>query len=176
MCFFAKKKYVSAIACLKKALYFGPFEWTVTFNLGLIHLTIGQNASAFHFFSASVNINPNFGQTYMYLGITLNRLDDFENACGAFEKALQIEATAETCINYAIVLHNREDHERGFVYFTQFESIWGNMDEEARQKDPQILVSDVTCVKSVMTNVITEPVRVTKGQIQFINIVDLIVK
>ncbi|PRP83735.1 sporangia induced Bardet-Biedl syndrome 4 protein [Planoprotostelium fungivorum] len=138
MCFFSKKKYVSAIACLKKALYHAPFEWIVHFNLGLIHLTIEQSASAFHYFSASVNLNPNFGPTYMYLGITLNRLDDFDNACGAYEKALQIEQSHLTCLNYAVTLFNRGDEERAFVYLQQFESIFLEMEPEKRQEDPQI--------------------------------------
>jgi Bardet-Biedl syndrome 4 protein len=72
-------------------LYQAPFEWLISFNLGLAHLAAGQYASAFHFFSSSINLKPDFGATYMYLGITLNRLDDFENACSAYEKSLELE-------------------------------------------------------------------------------------
>ena len=68
-----------------------PFEWIISFNLGLVHLNTAQYASAFHFFSASINLKPDFASTYMYLAITLNRLDDFENACSAYEKALELE-------------------------------------------------------------------------------------
>ena len=39
MCFFGKGRHVAAIACLKKALYLDPFEWIVSYNLGLVHLT-----------------------------------------------------------------------------------------------------------------------------------------
>lgn len=42
MCFYGKKKYFSAIACLKKALYLDPFDWLISYNLGLIHLAIQQ--------------------------------------------------------------------------------------------------------------------------------------
>lgn len=42
MCFYGKKKYFSAIACLKKALYLNPFDWLISYNLGLIHLAIQQ--------------------------------------------------------------------------------------------------------------------------------------
>ena len=40
MCFFGKSppKYVAAVACLKKALYLDPFEWIISYNLGLVHL------------------------------------------------------------------------------------------------------------------------------------------
>ena len=40
-------------------------------------------ASAFHYFSTSINLKPDFPSSYMYLAITLNRLDDFDNACQA---------------------------------------------------------------------------------------------
>ncbi len=55
-----------------------------------MHLHTGQYASAFHYFSASVNLKPDFAHSYMYLAVTLARLDDFENACAAYEKAIQM--------------------------------------------------------------------------------------
>lgn len=43
----------------------------------------------------------------MYLGITLNRLGDFESSCQAFEKAIELEKNDCTIyLNYAIVLYN----------------------------------------------------------------------
>ena len=30
------QRYIAAIACLKKALYLGPFEWIISYNLGLV--------------------------------------------------------------------------------------------------------------------------------------------
>ena len=42
MCFFGKQRYIAAIACLKKALYLGPFEWIISYNLGLVHLHTEQ--------------------------------------------------------------------------------------------------------------------------------------
>ena len=47
---------VQAIACLKRAAYFAPFEWMVVFNLGLVHLHAGQYASAFQYLSAAINL------------------------------------------------------------------------------------------------------------------------
>ena len=67
MCFFGKKKYVAAISCLKRANYLAPFDWKILYNLGLVHLTMQQFASAFHFLSASINLRPNRGQTFMLL-------------------------------------------------------------------------------------------------------------
>jgi len=88
MCFYGKKKFVASIACLKKALYLDPFQWIAAFNLGLVHLTQKQYASAFHYFSVAINWKTDFSNSYMYLGITLNKLNDFESACKAFEKAI----------------------------------------------------------------------------------------
>ena len=65
---------------------------TALFSLsGLVHLNTEQYASAFHYLSASINLKPDFPSSYMYLGITLSRLDDFENACSAYEKAIRME-------------------------------------------------------------------------------------
>ena len=51
-------RFVAAIACLKRALYLDPFEWIISYNLGLVHLNTGQYASAFHYFSTSVRSQP----------------------------------------------------------------------------------------------------------------------
>lgn len=56
----AVQRYIAAIACLKRALYLGSFEWVVAYNLGLVHLCTGQAASAFHFLSTAINLNPEF--------------------------------------------------------------------------------------------------------------------
>ena len=59
---------------------------------GHVRLNTGQYASAFHYFSAAINLKPDFPSSYMYLAITLGRLDDFENACSAYEKAIEMES------------------------------------------------------------------------------------
>ena len=67
MCFFGKQRFVASIACLKRALYLDPFEWIISYNLGLVHLNTGQHASAFHYFSTSINLKPDFPSSYMCL-------------------------------------------------------------------------------------------------------------
>ena len=74
MCFFGKQRFIAAIACLKKALFLGPFEWIVSYNLGLVYLNTGQYASAFHYFSAAINLKPDFAHSYMYLGVALAKV------------------------------------------------------------------------------------------------------
>ena len=140
MCFFGKRKYIASIACLKRALYLDPFEWIIAYNLGLVHLTTGQCASAFHFFSSSINLKPDFAAAYMYLAVTLARLDDFENACAAYDRAAEIDGGADFTIrlNYAITLHNGGDVERSREQFAEFESAWLAADEESRAADPDV--------------------------------------
>jgi tetratricopeptide (TPR) repeat protein len=89
LCFFAKQRYIAAIACLKHALYLSPFEWIVSYNLGLVHINTQQYASAFNYLSAAINLKPNFSHSYMYLGVTLARLGDLENAGHAYERAIE---------------------------------------------------------------------------------------
>lgn len=68
MCFFGKKKFVASVSCLKRGNYLAPFDWQILHNLGLVHLTMQQFASAFHFLSAAANLNPQCGRIYMLLG------------------------------------------------------------------------------------------------------------
>lgn len=113
MCFFGKQRYVASIACLKRALYLDPFEWIIAYNLGLVHLNTGQYASAFHFFSSSINLKPDFASSYMYLGITLSRLEDFDNACAAYEKATEMERCAARAAPRRAAARSRAPHALG---------------------------------------------------------------
>lgn len=98
--------HTAAVSCLKRALYLDPFEWIICYNLGLVHLNTGQYASAFHYFSASINLKSDFPASYMYLAITLARLKDFPNSCTAYEKAISMEQDHMNHLNYAITLYN----------------------------------------------------------------------
>lgn len=166
MCFFGKQRYVAAIACLKRALYLDPFEWIISYNLGLVHLNTGQYASAFHFFSSSINLNSKFPSSYMYLAITLARLDDFENACSAYDKAIELEecvlmpypvlagrgeVRAELFfafpagrdhlfeLNYAITLFNNGDADGCRRHFGRFEALFEQLDEDSKGADADVL-------------------------------------
>jgi len=138
MCFFGKQRCVAAIACLKRALYLDPFEWIISYNLGLVHLNTGQYASAFHYFSASINLKPDFPSSYMYLAITLSRLDDFENSCSAYEKAIDMESDHLFHLNYCITLLNNDEIERARDHFATFEKLFKDLDEETKNSDPEV--------------------------------------
>jgi len=139
MCFFGKQRYVASIACLKRALYLDPFEWIISYNLGLVHLNTGQYASAFHYFSTSINLKPDFPSSYMYLAVTLNRLDDFENACSAYEKAIDMEEDHLFELNYAITLANNEELDRARDHFAEFNRLFEKLDDETKNNDPEVI-------------------------------------
>jgi len=139
MCFFGKQRYVASIACLKRALYLDPFEWIISYNLGLVHLNTGQYASAFHYFSTSINLKPDFPSSYMYLAVTLNRLDDFENACSAYEKAIDLEEDHLFELNYAITLANNEELDRARDHFAEFNRLFEKLDDETKNNDPEVI-------------------------------------
>ncbi|XP_003741739.1 Bardet-Biedl syndrome 4 protein homolog [Galendromus occidentalis] len=96
MCFFAKKKYVAAISCLKRAQYYGPFHWQVLYNLSLVHLTMQQGASAFHFAQAAIMLGlashnkEALSQLYQVSALALDNVRDVENAHRAYQQAIML--------------------------------------------------------------------------------------
>lgn len=64
---FSSFSLLQAISCLKRANYLAPFDWKILYNLGLVHLTMQQYASAFHFLSAAINLRPKMAQLFSLL-------------------------------------------------------------------------------------------------------------
>ncbi|XP_054627631.1 Bardet-Biedl syndrome 4 protein isoform X2 [Dunckerocampus dactyliophorus] len=122
MCFFGKKKYVAAISCLKRAHYLSPFDWKVLYNLGLVHLTMQQYASAFHFLSAAINLSPRLGELYMLLAVALTNLEDVENATRAYEQAVILDQSNPLVnLNFAIFLYNHADKKGALDQYQEME-------------------------------------------------------
>ena len=71
--------------------------------------------------------------------MTLNRLDDFENACSAYEKAIDMEADHLFFLNYAITLTNAEEFEKAREHFRRFEELFGKLDSDAKSNDAEVL-------------------------------------
>ena len=72
---------------------------------GLVHLTMQQYASAFHFLSASINLRPSRGQTFMLMAVALAHLDDPENATAAYEQAVNLDTRDPAVpLNFAVFL------------------------------------------------------------------------
>lgn len=145
MCLFGKGKHVAAMSCLKRALALSPFEWIIAYNLGLVHLHAQLFASAFHYMSASINLKPDFASSYMYLAIALSHLDDAENACAAFEKAIEMEPYVRARVrarrsplaaprsdplfelNYAAALNRLGQKESARAHFANFERLFAEV-------------------------------------------------
>jgi len=116
LCFLAKGKYVGAAASLKRAAYLSPFDERICHNLGLCHLHLEQPASAFHYFSAGINLyaqknekNPlggaagaaaarssssssssAEGKCYAFMAVALGKLGDFDNSFAAYARAIEL--------------------------------------------------------------------------------------
>ena len=132
ICFFDKEKYVAAIACLKRAVFLDPFAWLISYNLGLVHLNTGQYASAYHYLSASINLNPKFAPAFMCLGIALARMNDPGNAMQAYEKAVGLDGEDYmTHLNYAVTLANCGEHDKSQQHLDVYKSLLKTLDEDA---------------------------------------------
>lgn len=140
MCFYSKRKYIEAISSFRRAIYLNPFDWAILYNLGLVYMATGNFCSAFHQFSAAINLNKTFPLLFMYLGVTLCYLNDFENGCIALDRSLQLiqkekqdgngeseengngddsKITADKClihINFSIVLMRRVNDEHNELF------------------------------------------------------------
>ncbi|XP_007432887.1 Bardet-Biedl syndrome 4 protein isoform X1 [Python bivittatus] len=140
MCFFGKKKYVAAISCLKRANYLAPFDWKILYNLGLVHLTMHQYASAFHFISAAVHLQPKLAELYMLLAVALTNLEDAENARLAYQKA----SALDTCnplisLNYAILLYNQGDKKGAVLQYYEMKRKVHALKESTLEFDPEMV-------------------------------------
>ena len=123
MCFFDKNKYVIAVSCLKRSSYLAPFEWRIAYNLGLLHLTMRQYASAVHFLRAAISTNPRIGEFYLILGIALSHLQEKEQARQAFEHALSLlPENISVLLNYSVFLTKLGD-KSALMHFSKSETL-----------------------------------------------------
>ncbi|NWH63050.1 BBS4 protein, partial [Geococcyx californianus] len=143
MCFFGKKKYVAAISCLKRANYLAPLDWKILYNLGLVHLTMQQYASAFHFLSAAINFQPKMGELYMLLAVALTNLEDIENAKRSYEQAVALDKCNPLVnLNYAVLLYNQGDKKGALCQYQEMEKKVNVLKESsAFDFDPEDLLS-----------------------------------
>ena len=59
-----------------------------------------------------------------------NRLEDFENSCAAYEKAVELGPDYLTHLNYAITLYRNDEMERSKQQFEVFESLFEGVQAE----------------------------------------------
>ncbi|XP_021092623.1 Bardet-Biedl syndrome 4 protein isoform X2 [Heterocephalus glaber] len=141
MCFFGKKKYVAAISCLKRANYLAPFDWKILYNLGLVHLTMQQYASAFHFLGAAINFQPRLGELYMLLAVALTNLEDTENAKKAYAEAVRLDKCNPLVnLNYAVLLYNEGNKRGALAQYQEMEKKVNFLkDNSALEFDPEMV-------------------------------------
>ena len=104
MWFFSKEKKIFAATCLKRALYLAPFEWFISFNLGLVYLKNEQYVTAFVHMNTAANLSKNQPYVYLYLAIICSELNNDSNAKNCFERALSIKEDPIILFNYIIFL------------------------------------------------------------------------
>lgn len=104
MWFFAKEKKIFAATCLKRALYLAPFEWFISFNLGLVYLKNEQYVTAFVHMNTAANLSKYQPYVYLYLAIICSELNNDSNAKNCFERALSIKEDPIILFNYIIFL------------------------------------------------------------------------
>jgi len=66
-------------------------------------------------------------------------LDDFANACSAYEKAIDMESDHMFHMNFAITLFNHGDAAEAKRQFLLFDELYSQLDEEQRGADPEVL-------------------------------------
>ncbi|GLV40575.1 Bardet-Biedl syndrome 4 [Carabus blaptoides fortunei] len=124
MCYYGKQKYIAAISCLKRALWHSPLNWRVLYNLGLVHLTTKQPASAFNFLCAAVNLRPDNGYAFMLLGCALLDLDDVENASRAMKQAVVLTSQDPTVlVNATLCLHLVGDTQKAADVYQMYRAL-----------------------------------------------------
>lgn len=104
-----------------------------------VHLATRQYASAFHFLSSSINLRPDVAAAYHYLAVTLARLDDLDNACAAYERAIEMGADPTAQLNYAITLLNAGEEAKAKVQFELFRAKFKALSVELQNADADVL-------------------------------------
>eukprot|EP01035_Chromulina_nebulosa_P017244 gene17244-22771_t len=154
MCFFGKAKYIAAVACLKKGSYIAPFEWIISYNLGVVHLSCGQFASAFQYFSTAINLQPSYAKAYMYLAVALAKLEDFENSCAAYEKSIELSSEDYlTFLNYSITLYLNDELEKSKENFSRFEVLFNLQSDSGGIDIDSDILKQADLLKDALMNV-----------------------
>ena len=104
MYYLSKGKKIFASTCLKRAIYLAPFEWVISFNLGLVYLKNEQYVSSFIHMNTAANLNKNNHLIYLYLAIICAELNNDGNAKNCFEKALALKEDPIVIFNYIVFL------------------------------------------------------------------------
>uniref|UniRef100_A0A1A9W2E1 Uncharacterized protein n=1 Tax=Glossina brevipalpis TaxID=37001 RepID=A0A1A9W2E1_9MUSC len=94
---------LQAISSLRKSIWLSPLNYNSLYNLSLIYISAQQYVSAFHTLAAAINIRQDNAECFMLLGICLRKLEDFDNAYVAFERATAMLSSSPLLyLNFAL--------------------------------------------------------------------------
>ena len=137
MYFFAKDKKIFAATCLKRALYLAPFEWIISFNLGLVYLKNEQYVTAFVHMNTAANLNKNNHLIFLYLAIICGELNN--------------EALKEDPIvlfNYTVFLLKRKMLNEANEKFSKLLKIYSK--HKKSNEEYQIIESQIPSIKKIL--------------------------
>src|SRR5262245_26546221 len=87
---FEAKQYETALDRFKAALALAPGRPSVLQNLGATLFQLGRNAEAIPVLDQATKANPEHGDSWLYLGLALQRNARWPEASAALERALQL--------------------------------------------------------------------------------------
>lgn len=148
MWYFAKEKKIFAATCLKRALFLAPFEWIISFNLGLIYLKSEQYVTAFVHMNTAANLNKNNYQIYLYLAIICGELNNDGNAKNCFEKALSLKEDPIILFNYILFLVRRKMLNEANEKFDKFIKLYSNY--KRANEEYQLMESQIPILKKIL--------------------------
>ena len=148
MWFLAKDKKIFASTCLKRAFYLNPFEWTISFNLGLAYLKSEQYMSAFVHMNTAANFNKNNYLVYLYLAIICGELNNEGNAINCFNKALEIKENAMVLFNYVIFLLKRKKLNEANEKFQKFLPIF--VKTKKNKEEYKLMEEQIPIIKKIL--------------------------
>ncbi len=65
-------------------------------------------------------------------------MEDFENSCAAYDKAVELAEDYLTHLNYAITLYSNDEIERARKQFAKFEVLFKRQTEDNVEIDPDV--------------------------------------
>ena len=130
MCFASRNKIIGAISCLRRAHYLNPFDWRISFNLGILYAKMRLFASAFVFLKSAAAMSDGAPHVISFLAFCLESLGDDVNArhahIAATKSAIDVMFPAPI-LNYAVFLCRigRDQHRDEITdLMMEFEKLW----------------------------------------------------
>lgn len=148
MWFFAKEKKIFAATCLKRALYLAPFEWYISFNLGLVYLKNEQYVTAFVHMNTAANLAKNQPYVYLYLAIICSELNNDGNAKNCFERALSLKEDPIILFNYIIFLFKKKMFNEAAEKYDKLMKIYSKF--KKNNEEYQSIEAQIPVIKKIL--------------------------